>query len=349
MSDEEEKSQKTPQDVTTSDAQPDSSDNLEKSEVDNLMASAQQDSNGIVFKSEGGRYEGDVKIEPYDFTSPVLLTDKEMRQVRQKHEKFVQYLEGRLSLSLRMDAALKLSDLYTITYDSLIEKLESPSSIALFNIKQLNGVGLLSMSLRLAMTLINRMLGGHKLSVKEDRPLSEIELGLLDDIVELILKEWCGMWTAYQGLNASIAGRESDPRFLQTASKDTIMLIVEMDIEMEEPEKIQLAFPYFMIEPILENLKKENIQHKATTGIKKAAKWLNSYSNIRVPLYAEWDVQEIPLRDVLNLRPGDVLSMPKDLINATQIRLMNTQCFLGEVGIDGDNVAVMINKKQLKE
>ena len=68
----------------------------------------------------------------------------------------------------------------------------------------------------------------------------------------------------------------------------------------------------------------------------------DSYSDISVPVVAEWDVFDMNLSDVLSLRPGDLIELPKGIIKETKIRVEETTCYTGEVGIDNGAVAVKL-------
>jgi len=68
--------------------------------------------------ADGKHFEGKdaPKIETYDFRNPVFLTEVELRRLRLLHEDFIRYLTARLSLFLRMEFALKMAKLTTLTY-----------------------------------------------------------------------------------------------------------------------------------------------------------------------------------------------------------------------------------------
>ena len=68
------------------------------------------------------------KIETYDFRNPVFLSEVELRRLRLLHEDFIRYLTARLSLFLRMEFALKMAKLTTLTYQKFTDGLPNPDS-----------------------------------------------------------------------------------------------------------------------------------------------------------------------------------------------------------------------------
>jgi flagellar motor switch protein FliM len=76
---------------------------------------------------------------------------------------------------------------------------------------------------------------------------------------------------------------------------------------------------------------------------KPAARWQDVYDDILVPLSAEWDAFELSVRDLMALRVNDVVEMPTRLISETKIRIEDRTCFVGEIGLEGEQVAFKVN------
>lgn len=325
---------------------------LGQSDIDRLMQDADEEKQGVVYKPDGRRFDSDqkVKIDLYDFRNPIFLTEVEFRQLKIKYEAFLHYLGARLSLFLRMDFKIKLKELRTLTYEKLLETYTPPTFMSIFSIDRLDGVGILEIHSRLAMTIVNRMLGGRGHSAGEARNLTEVEMALIEEISIIILDEWCSQWKELKDLKPSLVGRETMPQFLQTAPHDANILVGEFEVEFGDCKEIMsLALPVYTIEPIVRYIQEQVHRFKHTEKEEKMAKWLNSYSSITLPLRAEWLAKEkMSIRDVLNLREGDIIELPKDLLQQAQVRLMNTPCFIGEIGVENHCVAVKI-KNKIKE
>ncbi|MET0263071.1 MAG: flagellar motor switch protein FliM, partial [Rariglobus sp.] len=142
------------------------------------------------YRADGRRQDGvtPLRLEAHDFRNPVVLAEAELRRLRASHDEFVRYLSARLALFLRMECTLKPGKLATVTYSKFTEALPVPSHLCLFKAEPLNGVGIVDISPRLALTLVDRMLGGRGHSVKVERHLTEIEVALLEDILRIVLE-----------------------------------------------------------------------------------------------------------------------------------------------------------------
>lgn len=323
-------------------------DFLNQGDIDALMQEAKSDGEEVIFRPDGTRMRGDAKvsIETYDFRNPVFLTEVELRQVRIRHENFVHYLAARLSMYLRMDFSMKMSKLYTAPYAKFIESIPNPTHIILFKIDQLNGVGVCDINPRLALTVVNRMLGGHGHSINEERYLTEIEMALLDDVFQIILDEWCRQWEEVKELNTNLIGRENNGRFLQTAAHDAIMLVLDIEAALGDcSEMLQISVPYYMIEPIIREMQARNRKFGQSKEEARAPRWLGSYRDINVPVTAEWNAFEMTVNDLLNLRPGDIIELPPDIHEQTVVRLRSTPKFRGQVGVEDGQVAVRVTER----
>jgi flagellar motor switch protein FliM len=324
-------------------------DLLSQGDIESLMAEARGDSAaiGVIFNSEGDRIpsSANVKVSVCDFRNPVFLTDTEMRQVRMRQETFLHYLSARLSMFTRMDVSMKMSKLDMVPFVEFTEDIQSPTFINIFRIKGLNGVGLVNVNPRLAMTLVNRMLGGKGHGIIEERYLTDIEMALMEDAVKLMLDEWCNIWVEMEDLQPNIVGRENNGRFLQTSVNDAVMLVLDIETSLGDVSaQIQIGVPYHMIDPMIKSMRLRNTEIGKSQLAEKAQKWLPNYDKINVPVVAEWNAFEIKVSDLLRLKEGDILLMPSDIIGKTNVRVNNATLFEGEVGVEDNHVAVKLNK-----
>jgi flagellar motor switch protein FliM len=297
------------------------------------------------FKAGGGRAVSS-KIEAYDFRNPVFLSEVDLRRLRAVHEEFVRYLSARISLFLRMEFGLKMARLTTLSYTKFTESLPSSTHLCLFKAEPLVGVGILEVDPRLALSIVDRLLGGRGQAEKPERPLTEIEVGLLEDLINILLEEWCRQWRSSKELRPSIIGHENNGQFLQTASRDAIILVVTLEATFGDcVESIQVAIPYYTIEPMIKDMQARRQKDTAVGVAEKKATWQRAYDRISVPVRAQWDAFEVTLREITSLRVGDVIEMPNEIFQRTDVLVNGTRKFIGAVGIDDDRVAVQITEK----
>ena len=286
------------------------------------------------------------KVAPHDFRNPVFLAETELRQLRILHEDFVRYLSARLSLYLRMEFGLKMAGLTTVPYSQFTESLPNQTHLSLFKVEPLVGVGILDINPRLALTIADRLLGGRGNSVKADRYLTEIEIALIEDVIMIVLEEWCGQWKSVQELSAHIIGHENNGRFLQTSPRDAVILALKLECSFGDcAEQIQIGVPFYTIEPVVRKIQARSQKDATVTQAVKRAEWQPSHDRIMVPVRAEWQAFELTLREIASLRVGDVVEMQPGMCSETRVLLNGTPKFVGTVGLDTDRVAVQLTSK----
>lgn len=322
---------------------------LDQSEIDRLLAQENATPQPKQFLIRTGATRGPaapLKVEPYDFRNPVFLSEVELRRLRLLHEDFIRYLSARLSLYLRMELGLKMARLTTATYSKFTDMLPNPTHLCLFKVEPLVGVGILDINPRLALTIADRLLGGRGHSVKAERYLTEIEIALIEDVVNIILEEWCAQWKTEQELHPLIIGHENNGRFLQTSPKDAIVLVLSLEANFGDcAEQIQIGVPYYTIEPMVKKMQARRQKDTAVSTAQKKAEWHAAYERITVPVQAEWSALEVSLREVVSLRVGDVVELPAAIFHETRVLLNSVPKFVGTVGLDGDRVAVQLTRK----
>ncbi len=328
-------------------------DVLSQSEVERLLSQvAEQESSAVVHQNDGARTsQPRDAIQPYDFRHPVFLSPNELRKLRVQHEEFIHSLAARLSIYLRLEFGLQMSQLQTLTYQKFTESLPNPCHLTLFKVEPLRGICVLDINPRLGLTIVDRLMGGPGHSVSVNRDLSEIEVALLDQAVQLIIGEWCNHWAKLRELHPVLLGHENSGRFLQTSVPDAVMLALTMEARIGDcVEQFQIGFPYTTLEPLIQQLSltlnpqaEENVAAAAAKAAAHPA-WKHDLDNVSIPVTAEWPGMELTARALTQLKVGDVLPLPADFTSQIQLRLARMPKFLGRLGTSDQHWAIELTK-----
>lgn len=321
---------------------------LSQSEVENLLAQvAELESKTVIHQTDGGKsHHNKEAIQPYDFRNPVFLSAPELRKLRLHHEEFIRSLAARLSIHLRVEFQLQMSQLSTLTYQKFIEGLPNPGHIVLFKAEPLRGICLLGIKQRLGLTVVDRVMGGPGHSVQIDRDLSEIEMALLEQIVQIIVGEWCSHWSAFQELRQLLLGHETNARFLNTAPFDSVMLALTLEAQIGDCfEQIHIGFPYTTLEPLIKMLGNKidpHIDEQAT--LVGGPAWNAELDDVQVPVTAEFPGMAMSARKLACLEVGDLLELDGDLPGRVRLKLANLPKFNGRLGTRSGKWAIEISQ-----
>ncbi len=313
-------------------------DILSQSEVEQLLAQVVRQDGDLPAHERASEAEspsGD-GVRMHDFRHPAFLSSGELRKLRWHHEEIVRSLAARLSIYLRLEFSLEMVKLQTITHQKFAENLLNPTHLTLFKIEPLRGIGILDIHPRLGLSLVDRLLGGGAHSVPPAHDLSEIEITLLDQAVQIILGEWCSHWSQAQDLRPLILGHEVSGHFLQTDAHDAIMLVLTMKARLGDcSEQMQIAISSSTLETLLRQLRpnlESSTPGQAASAPAESPKWNESFGDILIPLTAEWSGLELRARDLSRLKVGDVLELDPQSVNQVQVRLGDLPKFAGRLG-----------------
>ncbi len=280
-------------------------------------------------------------VQRHDFRQPAFVSAAELRNLRLGHEEFVRSLAARLSMYLRFEVTLQLSKLPAIAFHQFIEGLADPTYLTLFKAEPLRGICLLDIPRRLGLTLVDRLLGGSALAVNWQRELSEIDVALLDQIAGILLGEWRQQWAGLMDLRPVALGHETSGGFVHTSPRDTVMFAPAIETRVGDcVESIQLGFPCSTLEPLVRKLNARPGPGVMDAATAPAAQWNRSFEDVNIPVTAEWPGVELSVREVAQLKVGDVIPLAPESANQVRLRLANLPKFIGRLGTRGTHWAV---------
>jgi flagellar motor switch protein FliM len=100
-----------------------------------------------------------------------------------------------------------------------------------------------------------------------------------------------------------------------------------------------------MLEPIVKSMHATRSRELQIDPEVKPQQWRSSYNQIAVPLVADWEVPGVSVSDILALRAGDIIEMPKSTLSNTRVRIANAPRFIAQTGSENGHVAIQISSE----
>jgi len=266
------------------------------------------------------------------------MSPGELRPWQERQQQFVQNAAAGLTTHLGMDFSLKLKEMKTVAYRELAATWGNPAHLALFKMEPLRGVSILEISSRLALGMVDRLMGGPGDPPAADQEMSGMEKALLEPCVQLLLETWCGRWSDVKELKPVILGYESSGHFIQAAPPETILLALCMEGSMGASRgRLQLGFPYASVEPLVRRFRKDAAPaappaRPASPAPATPWKWNPCFDDVRVPVTAGWEGLELTARQILALKVGDVLPLDAQRLQQICVRVADVLRFQGRPG-----------------
>lgn len=331
---------------------------LSQSEVDALLAAVTEgdvpagdsspSSSGNNVKSiNGGNLEKNVIT--YDLTSQDRIIRGRLPQLEVIYEKFMRSFRVSLSGSLRKIASITLTSTEFLKFGEFINTLPIPTCMSVLRFNNLRGSALFVIEAKLAYALVDSFFGGAdrpyaKLDGKEFTP---IELQIVKKVVELAINDLEISWSTIEKIDCSFQRTEINPQFVGIVPPTDVVIASTFDVELEQASgTISIVIPYSTIEPIKQKLstgfqvESDQTDKKLWTSIIKE-QLLDTDVDIKVNL----GETEIKLKDLMNLKIGDVISLTQDSSGELDVLVENVKKFKGYYGVHHGTVAMQITRQ----
>jgi flagellar motor switch protein FliM len=285
--------------------------------------------------------------KPYQLTQRTLFNAAELRRLTADYEVIRRSCAVRLAVLFRTEFELTLTSLNTPTFRQFTGEMPQPMHLTLFKVESLRGVGVVEMAPSLALSLLDRLMGGSGAANIPSRELTEIEVALLGQITHLLTEAWCSHWKIGKDLKSSLIGNENDPRFLQTSPPESTVLVAAFDAHIGDASgKIRIALPFSTIEPILQIIRAElkpPVELLPPTATPtKPAQWNPALDHVAIPVSAELPGPQITARELQQLKVGDILPISAEAASLVQVKLAGVPRFNARLGTRHQHWAVEV-------
>jgi flagellar motor switch protein FliM len=329
---------------------------LSQSEVDALLAAV---SDGQVKSAEsldGATTENtrlsskadDRKIVPYDLTSQDRIIRGRFPQLEVIYEKFMRAFRVSLSSSLRKIASITHTSTEFLKFGEFIITLPLPTCMSVLRFGNLRGSAIMVIESKLAYALVDSFFGGAERPYTkiDGKDFTPIELSIVQKVVQLGINDLESAWASVEKINCSFVRTEVNPQFVGIVPPTDIVITSTFDVELENATgAISFVLPYATIEPIKQKLatgfqvESDQTDKKIWTAIIKS-QLLDTSVEVRVNL----GETEIQLKDLMNLKVGDVIPLDQDATGEFNINVEDVPKFKGYYGIHHGTVAVQVTQ-----
>ena len=199
-----------------------------------------------------------------------------------------------------------------IMYSAFLRELALPAHLNIVQLKPLRGSSLFIFESALVFAVVESLFGGNgKVHTRiEGREFSMTEQRIVRRLLDLVLTEYARAWEPVYQLTAEYVRSEMQPQFTNIATPSEVVVVSKLDIDLGGVGgAIHMVVPYSSLEPIRDILVSGS-QADSGHGDKR---WLGMLSHqvqsAEVELVATLATANATLKQVLNMRPGDVIAL----------------------------------------
>lgn len=189
----------------------------------------------------------------YDFRRPNRFSREHVRALQIVNETFARQFSTVLSTTLRVVSQVNVVSVGQLTYDEYVRRVPNPSLLAVLSFDPLPGAGVFQLPMDIVMTVVDRLLGGRGGVDQPSRALSDIETGLIRQLVQRIVHELTYAFESLSPVNAQVVNLESDAQFMQIASASEPVIVSSLDIRIADLQATStLCFSFATLQPLLD-------------------------------------------------------------------------------------------------
>jgi flagellar motor switch protein FliM len=325
-------------------------DVLSQTEVESLLAALDSGPQPTEQRAKTGTPRAEehaAQISVYDFKRPERVSKEQMRGFQAMHEGFSREFGAVLSGMLRTIVEVKLISVDQLTYGEFVFSLENMTCFNVMRAEGLEGHMILDLTPSIIFPIVDRLLGGGK-SPKHtvpSRPLTEIELRLVQRIIERAMEGLEKSWASVCQLKLKVTQVESNPQLVQIVPPNEVIVLISFEITMGETRGIMnLCIPFNTIEPLIGNLSSDTWTAYTKRAVEPRQK-LNLQTGVgkaSVQMVVGLADTRLTAGEIMGLSVGDVIMTEKGCEQPLEIYVEGHPLYRGSAGVFKGHKAVRI-------
>lgn len=285
------------------------------------------------------------QVSPYDLTNRDRIIRGQMPTLDAINEQIASMLgtglAGRTRLNLKVSSTpatlLKLMDFNAL--------LAPPTLVGVMSLGQ-SGLALAAMEPGLCDTLLAAALGDRKARAEEAtgevrRELTGVERLVLKRLLSLLTDAMRRAWALVMPLEPELLRFETDPRLAIIGPPNEAAILSTYEVSGAMTGRIQLAIPFAAVEPVKKLL---SSPPRVSSGgdLRFTARLADELDQVALEVAVLLGQATLPLREVLELAVGDVLTLGTDEGSPVPVLVEGKPKLHGQPHVVGGSHAVVL-------
>jgi flagellar motor switch protein FliM len=278
----------------------------------------------------------------YNFRRPDRISKEQIHALHFLHERFARNVSQSLAAYLRSTTDLSLVSVEQFAYSEFLTSLSDPTAFYAISLQPFDDLGGLEINPAVAFAMVERMLGGEGKGAACDRALTDIEQNVVDSVVKILLDSLTETWKPVVELHFGIRARETRPQMLQVASPNDTVVMLVFDMRIGEAQgMVSLCLPASVVEKTDSHFAGALDRHRHDPSQRERAWLFENLSRVPMPLTALLE-SRVTTRELIDLAPGDVVSIGVPRSRLLDLRVGRTLKFRGQPAVHDGRASVVV-------
>lgn len=287
----------------------------------------------------------DFSVKPYNFKNPDQLSKSARRTLERIHFTFAKHLGYFLNDNLRMNVQVNYISNAHMSDTEYVESLPNPSCLYTFPVEKYDKNILFEIQPQLVYFLVDRLLGGPGKLIEINRELTAIEQRILERLLEELIVQFKSAWSIVEDLSISVGSYYSNPNFVQLVDSGESVVSISLEVNFAENVTLfNIAYPYYLINELLEKLETEQIEISQVNSAKERRILKKNLEHTFVPIAVNLGETRLSFQELMNLREGDVLFLDQKTTDLLPLYVGDRPKYFGRAGIMKKRLAFKVVK-----
>ena len=280
---------------------------------------------------------------PFDPRRPYRLSAEHRRALALVFEAFGHRVSTVLGSRLRVTARAGMHLPEQMTYAEFMEATPDPACLGVLSLLPLPGTGIIRFDLPLAMSIIDRLLGGAGAGPHPVRGLSDIEMPLMRGLLDATVAELAGAFTPLVAMDPQMVRLESKPQLVRGASPESVMVSVDFDILVgDDSGNMTVCMPLSALGPALESFTVAAPSVGEAMEAASAAAVASNLMDAAIDISIRFGTVSLTSGDILDLQVGDVVPLHHPTTRPLSVLASGITCLSAVPGRRGKRLACQI-------
>lgn len=315
---------------------------LSQHEIDALLSAL---TSGEMDAEELKKEEEEKKVRVYDFKRALRFSKDQIRSIYRIHENYARLLTTFFSAQLRTYVNISVASVDQLPYEEFIRSIPNMTILNVYSLSPLEGRIILEVNPNIAYAMMDRQLGGQGSGDYSVDNLTEIETLLISQLFEKSSPNLKEAWSSIVDIDPVLEEFEINPQFLQLVSPNETVVVVSLNTKIGEVSgMMNICIPHIVLEPIIPKL---TAHYWMQTGAKERdpetyAKLTTLVQDVNVSATVILGRTVITLQQLLNLKPGDVITLDQSINESLTLEVNNEPKMYVQVGRRNKKLAVQV-------
>jgi flagellar motor switch protein FliM len=280
----------------------------------------------------------------YDFRRPDRIPKEQLRAIHLMHDFLARNLASSLGAYLRAYVTVSLVSVEQLSFGEFVQYLPTPTCLFSIGMNPMDGTAVLEINPSLVFPMLNVLLGGSASApYTEVREVTEIELSILEGVARIVLHDLTEAWAPVAEINFSIDGTETQPQLMQILSPNEAIVAIGFEITMGETRgMMNFGIPSILVKMMGQKFEQQWSIRRRADGHADHQRTQRLISQIPLSLDARIEGANLGVRDLLELEPGDVISLDIPAHRPVELKVNGRSKFRGEMVACGNKRGVLI-------